>query len=129
MERVQNYGFTSHPHPGGATETLALFVGGDRGNGLVIVAGDRRYRLRPLVEGEVALYDDLGQVVHLKRTGIHIVTPLDIRMEGENVRIHARSSLHVDCGGNGWVHTPGHRDDYVIGSTSAAHPLAPPEVP
>jgi len=31
VERVQNYGFTSHPHNG--AEGVCLFVGGDRSHG------------------------------------------------------------------------------------------------
>lgn len=36
------------------------------------MVADRRYRLQGLAAGEVALYDDLGQKVHLTRGGIVI---------------------------------------------------------
>lgn len=70
LERVQQYGFTGHPHPG--AEVVSLFLGGNRDHGLVIAVDDRRYRLAGLAQGEVALYDDLGQRVHLTRAGIVI---------------------------------------------------------
>ncbi len=65
VERFQEYGFTSHPHPG--AEGVMVCVGGARDHGIVIAVEDRRYRLKGLVEGEAALYDDQGQAVHLKR--------------------------------------------------------------
>lgn len=36
------------------------------------MVADRRYRLQGLKTGEVALYDDIGQCVHLTRGGILI---------------------------------------------------------
>jgi len=70
VDRVQQYGFTSVPLPG--AEGIYLALGGSRDHGVVIVADDRRYRLKALAGGEVALYDDLGQKVHLTRSGIII---------------------------------------------------------
>jgi len=68
VERIQQYGFTSVPLPG--AEGVVVLVGGNRDHGLVIATDDRRYRLTGLPGGEVAIYDDLGQKVHLTRTGI-----------------------------------------------------------
>jgi phage baseplate assembly protein V len=70
MERIQQYGYTSVPLPG--AEGVAVFAGGNRDHGLVIAVEDRRYRLKGLKGGEVALYDDLGHKVHLTRDGIVI---------------------------------------------------------
>jgi phage baseplate assembly protein V len=67
-EHFESYGFTARPHPG--AEHVTIFVDGDRSHPLTIVVADRRYRLQGLAEGEVALYDDQGQKVHLTRTGI-----------------------------------------------------------
>ncbi len=71
VERFQEYGFTSVP-PAGA-EAVGLAVGGSR-DGLVIVASDdRRYRLKSLKSGEVALYDKNGLVLVLGADGfVHI---------------------------------------------------------
>lgn len=68
VERFQNYGLTSVPLDG--AEGIALTVGGSTNHMVVICVDDRRYRLKGLVAGEVALYDDLGQCVHLTRAGI-----------------------------------------------------------
>lgn len=65
MEHMEPYGFTSCPHPG--AEGLAAFLGGDRSHGVVVVVSDRRYRLQGLSDGEVAIYTDEGDRIHLKR--------------------------------------------------------------
>ena len=69
-EHFQHYGFTSVPHAG--AEGIALAVGGSTGHTVVINVDDRRYRLKGLADGEVALYDDIGHQVHLTRDGIVI---------------------------------------------------------
>lgn len=71
VERMQEYGFTSHPIPG--AEAVMVCVGGTRDHGIVIAVDDRRYRLKGMAQGEVALYDNQGQAIHLKRDKvIHI---------------------------------------------------------
>ncbi len=70
VEYFEHYGFTSAPWEG--AEGVFVSVGGQRESGVVIATGDRRYQLRGLASGEVAIYDDLGQVVHLTRGGIVI---------------------------------------------------------
>lgn len=70
LEHFEPYGFTSNPKPG--AEAAAAFLDGDRSHGIVLVVADRRFRLTSLVSGEVAIHDDLGQKVHLTRSGIVI---------------------------------------------------------
>ncbi|MBX8516793.1 phage baseplate assembly protein [Pseudomonas cichorii] len=65
MEHFEPYGFTSNPLPG--AEGIAAFIGGDRSHGLLLVVADRRYRLKALESGEVAIYTDEGDKIHLKR--------------------------------------------------------------
>ena len=63
-EFFQHYGFTSRPLAG----SEVIFI--RQGNHFVAIASDdRRYRIT-LEAGELALYDDQGQKVHLKRDGI-----------------------------------------------------------
>ncbi|MDH5525225.1 MAG: phage baseplate assembly protein [Desulfobulbaceae bacterium] len=60
-EYFQHYGYTSRPLNG--AECIVI----REGNHLVVIASDdRRYRIA-LEEGEVALYTDEGDKVHLKR--------------------------------------------------------------
>lgn len=72
VERFQNYGFTGNP-PEGA-EAVVLFVGGRRDHGLAIAVDDRRYRVRNLESGEVAVYTDQGDSIVLRRGGTIEVT-------------------------------------------------------
>lgn len=67
IDRVEPYGFSYRPKPG--CETYLLFPAGDRSYGVAIIIGDKRYQMS-LAEGEVAMHDDEGNHVHLKRGGI-----------------------------------------------------------
>lgn len=80
VEVLQQYGVTSIPH--GKMEGVYFSVGGDRDHGVLICVADRLFRLKGIAPGEVALYDDLGQKVHLTRDGIVIdgaTLPVTIR--------------------------------------------------
>lgn len=76
VERYQNYGFSSVPFPG--AEAVMVCVGGLRSHGIVIAVEDRRYRFTGGQPGEVVMYDDQGQVVHLTRSGIVIDSPIKV---------------------------------------------------
>lgn len=92
-ERMQDYGFTSVPFPG--AEAVLVFPGGLRSHGLVVAVGDRRYRLKGLQDGEVAVYDDLGQQMVLKRDGIRIATSLKVEIEAPEVTLTADTRFKV----------------------------------
>lgn len=68
VEHIEPYGLTSRAHVG--AEAIVLFPDGDRSHAVTMVVSDRRYRLKGLQSGEVALYDDQGQSVTLTREGI-----------------------------------------------------------
>lgn len=76
VERFQNYGYTSKPHPG--AEAVVVFVGGNRDHGLCIAVDDRRYRVQGLQDGEVAIYTDEGDKIYLKRNREIEVTTLNL---------------------------------------------------
>ena len=56
VERFQQYGFTSHPHPD--AEVLLLSFGGMRQHAVAVAVDDRRHRPTGLQAGEVCLYTD-----------------------------------------------------------------------
>lgn len=89
VEHFEPYGYTANPNPG--AEVLMQFFGGDRSHGVAIVVADRRYRLKGLASGEVALYDDIGHQVHLTRYGIVI------RGAGQQVLITGTPKLRVEA--------------------------------
>ncbi|HEE0121342.1 TPA: phage baseplate assembly protein [Citrobacter gillenii] len=68
IEHLEPYGFTSRAKAG--AEAVVLFPDGDRSHAVAITVSDRRYRMKGLKTGEVALYDDQGQSVTLTRAGI-----------------------------------------------------------
>lgn len=121
-ERMQDYGFTSVPHPG--AEAVVAFPGGLRSHGLVIAVGDRRYRLKGLQAGEVAVYDDQGQQIVLKRDRMRIVSPLKIEIEAPEVLVTAETTVTVICpeinlGGAGGKLVARHDDAVVAGKVVA----------
>lgn len=65
IEHLEPYGFTSAAHTG--AEAFAAFPDGDRSHGVVLVVADRRYRIKGLKDGEVAIYSDEGDSITLKR--------------------------------------------------------------
>lgn len=75
LEHFEPYGFTSRVKEG--AEAIGAFFNGDRSHGVVLVTADRRFRLH-VEEGEVAVFDDKGQKVVLKRDGILVETPKNL---------------------------------------------------
>lgn len=67
VEHLEPYGFTARANSG--AEAVVLFPDGDRSHAVVVTVSDRRYRLKGLQTGEVAVYDDQGQSVTLTRAG------------------------------------------------------------
>lgn len=126
VDRVEPYGFNHFPLEG--CQPYMVFPSGDRTRGFALIVGDKRYQIT-LARGEVALADDLGQKVHLKRTGIVAETPLDIELRGRNIKLHATQSFQFDVNGQGqrWdgqgVET--WQDNDV---PKPHHPHSPPEI-
>jgi len=68
LERFCEYGFTSVPLD--KAEAIVVCIGGNRDHSVIIKTDDRRYRLKSLEGGEVALYTDEGDKIHFKRNKI-----------------------------------------------------------
>jgi phage baseplate assembly protein V len=64
IERVQEYGFTSHPPKD--SEGVVAFLGGNQQHGVVIATDSSKYRIKPLPEGAVAIYNMNGDFVKLE---------------------------------------------------------------
>lgn len=86
-EHWQPYGYTYKPHAG--AEALVLAVGGHRAHSVVIACADRRYRLTGLADGEVALYTDEGDKIHLKRGKV-------IDIETNTLNVKAAAAVNFD---------------------------------
>jgi phage baseplate assembly protein V len=87
VEHFEPYGFTANPLAG--AEVLTMFLGGDRSHAVVLVAADRRYRIKELKPGEVAIYTDEGDKIHFKRGRI-------IDVETGTLNIKATNSVNFD---------------------------------
>jgi phage gp45-like len=85
VQVVQTYGFQSRPADG--AEAVIVQVGSNADQALAIAVDDRRYRVA-LAGGEVAIYDDLGSRVTLKRGGV-------IEVEATTVKLGAGASAGV----------------------------------
>jgi phage gp45-like len=90
-ELIQHYGYTSRPAEG--AEVIFIREGGQF---IAIGSDDRRYRIT-LEEGEVALYDDLGQKVQLTRTGIVLESTLQVTIKSPQIVQdgHVTATRHV----------------------------------
>lgn len=105
VEHFEPYGLTSHPKEADGSqgpEAIVIELG-SADHTVAVVVGDRRYRLTGLDEGEVALYDDLGQVVHLARDHIAIEAAA-----GNSVEVYGPDSINL------------HSDDVLLGNSADA---------
>lgn len=140
VERMQQYGFTSVPLPG--AEGVMVSVGGSRDHGIVIAMDDRRYRIKGLQPGEVAVYTDEDKQDHKHRIILGRGGKIDVqgktvtvtasetaRIEGDVVEVHAKSCYQFDCNGHGQQWYPDRVDTWQIGETAgASNPISPPEI-
>lgn len=101
-ERVQQYGFTSHPQ--NEAECFVAFAGADRAHPLIFSVDDRRYRVQAMAAGEVCVYTDEGDKIHFKRdntievTTRHFVVNAedDVAINTKKVEINASDSMSVN---------------------------------
>lgn len=98
VERFQNYGFTSHPHPG--AEAVALSVAGNRDHVVVVAVDDRRYRLAALQQGEVAIYTDEGDQIVIQRGGT-ILVKASTKVRIESPMLECTGEIKDRCDSDG----------------------------
>jgi phage gp45-like len=104
MPAPHDFGFTSSPPIG--SDVFASFLGGSRSNGMVVAIGSQTYRVKNLQPGEVAIYDTLGQSVHLTSSGIVINgAGLPITING-NITLNGgiNASGDIVAGGKSLIH-------------------------
>ncbi len=147
VERMQNYGMTSHPHPG--AEAACVFPTGNRDHGLAVAVDDRRYRPKQLAEGEVMVYSSFDQFLHLREDGaleiyapkgivLHTEDDQMIKLKAGKIMRHATEYDGADVAGYAeklwWLEDEGQWwwEYWRNGATFKAtvdHGIAPPEVP
>lgn len=85
VEHWHPYGFSTHPHAD--SEVLLASLGGNRDHMIAIATADRRYRVKGMAGGEVAIHDDQGQVVHFKRNKIYVNTSKAVEVEAPTITL------------------------------------------
>jgi phage baseplate assembly protein V len=86
VERMQNYGFSSHAPVD--SEVLVVFVGGGRDHGVIVATDDRASRFTGLGAGEVAIYTNEGDSIVLKRDNI-------VEITCKKLVIHAEDKIEI----------------------------------
>ncbi|NRA68617.1 MAG: phage baseplate assembly protein [Pseudobacteriovorax sp.] len=113
--RYQNYGFTSNPRIG--AEAITVFNDGDRSSGIAIAIDDRRFRLKGLKEGEVAIYTDEGDSIILSRNNVIKIKTKSFKLDCEECDITAKK-FRVSDGNSDIVATLTDWMEEVIGATT-----------
>lgn len=108
VEHWHPYGMSMHPKSG--AEVLAFSVGGDMDHMVVIPGADRRYRVK-VAEGEMAIHDDQGQVVHLKRGGIEITSNKPVTVKGQKIVLDGDVEIKGNIAHTGNMTTTGTHSD------------------
>lgn len=129
VEHFEPYGFSSRPLDG--AEHVAVQVGAAPGHTVVLVVADRRYRIRGLEKGEVALADDQGLSIVLRRGGRIEVTAPTLRLVG-NLEVEGNVTATGDVA-DGTASMQAGRETYNIhthggvetGSGTSGVPLQP----
>lgn len=88
VPRMQNYGFTGVPAAGGC-DAVVVFLGGDRGQGIIIAMENKQFRLESLESGEVAMYDDLGNFIKLGREKLEVEAVTEVSVAAPIVNVKA----------------------------------------
>lgn len=98
-ELMQQYGFSSGPLPG--AEFIAIPVGGNSKHTVVIASEDGRYRVK-VKDGEVSLYTDEGDYIHMKRGRLieietdTLVVKATTKVRFETPLVELSENLHVE---------------------------------
>lgn len=91
IEHWEPYGYTSRPLAG--AEALLLSLGADRDHTVAVNVADRRFRLKNLAAGEVAIYTDEGDVIHYKRGNELLIDTMGTLVANAGTSITATSPL------------------------------------
>jgi len=119
----QGYGIEVYPLPG--SKAVTIFNAGDRSQGINIVCTDRRHT-HTLEPGDVMLYDNRNQFVHLKKSGIdiNVVGNLNLNATG-NIAITSKTLSHNGINIGDTHNHPQNSGNHFGGgaNTSAPNPL------
>lgn len=87
IEQLQQFGFTSHAPAD--TDVIVIPLGGDTSHGIVIASEHGSFRVKNLQSGEVAVYDESGSSIVLKKGKL-------IEMDCDTLHIKAKTKIHME---------------------------------
>lgn len=98
IKRINDYGFQSRPLPG--SKSYLLFAGGVMSRGISFCVADERHEIT-LAEGEVAMVDDKGNLIHftesmitvIAKGAIDIQTAKEITIKGEKISLNGGAGV------------------------------------
>lgn len=133
VPQPQPYGFISRAKPG--AEALLVDLGGSADATIAIMVADRRYVIA-LAEGEVAMSDDLGQKVHLTRSGVSVTSGAVVNVNAPTINLTATEKVTLaDTGGAAVARTgdtvgsAASMAAWLIAATAAINAGTPPIIP
>ncbi|HEY2010524.1 MAG TPA: phage baseplate assembly protein V [Rhizomicrobium sp.] len=108
LKRLAEFGFTSVPPDN--SDIIAIFLAGDRSNGVVIATGNQNSRFKNLQSGESALYNAFGMSVHLTENGIVVNggnEPVTVN-NAKGVTVNTTDNVVLNMNGNNvTINNPG----------------------
>lgn len=92
---IEAYGFTAKPKQNG--ECILLNIQGNPGNVVALVIGNRELRFKKLNDGEVAMYDDSGNLLHFKNGGvIDFKAPTTMNQTAQTINVSGTAAVNVN---------------------------------
>lgn len=91
---IEAYGFTAKPKQN--SECILLNIQGNPGNVVALVIGSRELRFKELNDGEVAMYDDSGNLLHFKNGGIiDLKAPATMNQTAQTINISGSQTVKI----------------------------------
>ncbi len=92
---IEAYGFTAKPKQN--SECILLNIQGNPGNVVALVIGNRELRFKALNDGEVAMYDDSGNLLHFKNGGvIDFKAPATMNQTAQTINVSGTTAVNVN---------------------------------
>lgn len=99
LPRLAEFGLASNPPVG--SDAVALFIGGDRSNGVVIATGHQQSRPIGLLPGETMLYSQDGKRIYITASGGIIV-----EANGQAVTVNNATTVIINASNKVRMVTP-----------------------
>lgn len=95
VERIQNYGFASHPPTGGSA--AVVFIAGYREQGMAVAVEGPDGSPDDLESGEVKIYTASGDAIHFKSDGtLRVYSQREVKVESDDKIALKASDIEID---------------------------------